>query len=184
MATTLRDVADAMDPFGFAAPHPLGLHPSDVPDGDLAGTLDLPEIPTFDYEIPDETEADEWEQRVGIPAHHAYDNLLRQIDRKMAPLSTLFRGAQNTTADSMRKQHRAWIAGLILESNRLGEKVSEAALERTANADPSHLRYCAAMRRLEDAYHRLWGDKATIERRLAERDHRINVYRDELRNTR
>jgi hypothetical protein len=189
MGSTLHDAADALDAFTFSAPDALGLLPQDLPtDPDLRSTLVLPALPSFDYELPAftdaATESDEWEQRVGVAAIAMIDHLFRQVDEKMAPLSTLFRGAQNTTADSTRKQHRAWVASELLTTGALGEKVSEAALERTANADPRHLRYAAAMRRLEDAYNRLWADRRALERMLAERDHRIGTYNTEMRNTR
>lgn len=188
MATTLHDAADAIDAFTFSAPDALGLLPQDLPaDGHLRETLALPALPTFDYEVPAFTEgatnSDEWEQRVGVAAIAMIDHLFRQVDDKMAPLSTLFRGAQNTTADSTRKQHRAWVAGEI-QASRPTEKFAEATLERLANADPRHLRYAAAIRRLEDAYNRLWRDRRALERMIAERDHRIGTYNTELRNTR
>lgn len=156
----------------------LGLCPGDYPE-----ELALPTIPARTYRTL-EKQPDEWEAKVGVNALDAELDLYRQHSEYMAPLAAIFDGGQNPLADGMRKQHRAWVAGELLTTGTLGEKVSEAALERIANADPRHLRYAAAIRRLEDAYNRLWRDRRALERMLAERDHRIGTYNTELRNTR
>lgn len=156
----------------------LGLRPGDFPP-----ELALPAAPERTYDTLD-TDADEWESRVGVSSLDAELHLFRQHTDKIAPLAAIFDGGQTPLADGMRKQHRAWVGTQLVQEGAAPENVAETKLERMANVDPRHLRYVNALRKLREVYVLLRGDEKRLQARAYDRGHRCSSYSSESRMTR
>lgn len=156
----------------------LGLCPGDFPE-----ELALPAMPQRTYRTS-EAKPDEWEAKVGVTALEAELDLFRQHSELIAPLAAIFDGGKSPLAEGMRKQHRAWVSEQLIREGRAPETVAEGKLERLANADPRHLRYVAAMRKLREVYSLLRGDEKRLQARAFDRGHRCSSYASESRMTR
>ncbi len=105
----------------------------------------------------------------------------RKIVAEFAPLAAQFKGGTTAGSDSARKRHRAGIMKLILvEQFKVEKAPSEVALERMANADERHMKFCDDLEKRFAKYVVLENDIADVTEQIRNREECLRVYRAEL----
>lgn len=105
----------------------------------------------------------------------------RQLVREIAPLAAKFKGSA-TGADSQRKRHRAGIMALIQTEQfpDAAKAPSETLLERMANADQRHKKFCEDLERDFVEYFTKENEIEELTERIRNREELLRVYRAEL----
>lgn len=120
------------------------------------------------------------EARAHIPALERLHYERRKLSRALAPLAALFEGGQSAPADARRKQHRAVIGTLIAKEQGLeGDKI-ESKLERLANQDERHIRFCDELDQLRVRYIRGRIALMEINELIRDREEALRAYSREV----
>lgn len=121
------------------------------------------------------------ESRASVESLEALHEERRALLPRFAFLAAKFKGGNSASADTKRKQHRALVSKRIL-AEYVGDKaLAENALERMANADLEHIKFCEAMEREFTEYVLLEYRITEIQERIRNRETCLNVYNAELR---
>lgn len=124
------------------------------------------------------------ESRASVEALEALHAERRALLPRFATLAAKFKGGNSASADTKRKQHRALVAKRILAGWTGAKELSEAALERMANADVEHIAFCETMEREFTEYVLLEYRITEIQERIRNRETCLNVYNAEIRLSR
>lgn len=130
----------------------------------------------------------------------------RELLKEYAPLAAKFKGGATAGTDAARKRHRALVAKRILvelkqEFEKGPQQVpskktagvmvpavfvepSEAALERMANADTEHIKFCDQLEREYTRYILLDNDIQEINEKIESRQVELYAYNAEIRMSR
>ena len=122
------------------------------------------------------------ESRANVDNLDALQAKRRKIVAEFAPLAAQFKGGTTAGSDSARKRHRAAIAGLILQEQfkDAAKQPAENALERMANADYRHIKFCDGLEKDFAKYIVLENDIADVSEQIRNREECLRVYRAEL----
>ena len=108
----------------------------------------------------------------------------RRILPDYAKLAAKFKGGNQASADTKRKQHRALVMKRIRADMKVEKDPSEEMLERLANADVEHIAFCESLERDFIEYTLLEFKITEIQERIRSRETELNCYNSELRLTR
>lgn len=107
----------------------------------------------------------------------------RKLVKENAPRAAKFRGGSGngSPTDAARKRHRAAISKLILDEKfKNTNPPSEVALERMANADDRHIKFCEELEKDCAKFLVTENDIADITEQIRDREERLRCYRSEL----
>lgn len=120
------------------------------------------------------------EAKAHIPSLEKLHHKRRVLARAMAPLAALFEGGQNASAEARRKQHRQVIGTKIaMEKGITGDKI-ESMLERLANADERHIRFCDDLERLKIKWFQARVALMEVNEEIRDREEAERCYRAEV----
>jgi hypothetical protein len=124
----------------------------------------------FDPVTEETVTRNEMESRAGIESLDHLNASITQLMVEFAPLANLFRG-NGQAADSARKRHRSVIGRRIeMEREAKGEKpLAQDAVERWANADDEHRKFCDDLTMKGIRYEQLRAAKEALEARRESR---------------
>lgn len=129
-------------------------------------------------EIPD---AKALEYRAEVDSLEALQAERRTLIPRFSELAAKFKGGNQASADTKRKQHRALIAQKILAEMKPEAKPSEAALERMANAHIDHIAYCNTLEKEYAEYVVLDFKIRDIQEKIDSRNVELYCYNAELK---
>ena len=121
------------------------------------------------------------EIRAGIPSLVRLQHERRMLVRALAPLAALFEGGQEAPANAKRKQHRNVIATMIAKEQNLEGDKQEAKLERLANADSRHVKWCAELDVLRIQYKEALNAVVEKIELIRDRQESLRAYNAQLR---
>lgn len=143
------------------------------------------------------------EHRAEVDSLEALQHSRREKMKDYAPLAAKFKGGATAGTDAARKRHRALVAKRILVELRqefekgpkqvpskrtaglmvpaVFDEPSETALERMANADTEHIKYCDALERDYQRFILLENDIAEITEKIRSREVELLCYNSEIK---